>query len=194
MATHQNFWEATILTVYTFSCSSLVEQMSLAQGICHLAQLLRVSILVLMPTNRAFDKTKKQHAKTLHTQNSENEVLPSCLHPILNVLINITSLPCVSLNLDKPCDWIILIWCVNFLAHAPWDSMLVVFVEATIASRLFSNSTTCNWTEMGPRAIPSGKGNWENNDLSKKTDLIGLACILSRHKPQLFAMLQLGCF
>lgn len=33
---------------------------------------------------------------------------------------------------------------------------------------------------MGPRAIPSGKGNWENNDLSKKTDLIRLACTLCK--------------
>lgn len=131
--------------MYTSSCSSLVEQMSLAQDICHLAQLLRVSILVLIPTSRAFDKTKKQDTQTLHTQDSENEVLPSCLHPILNVLINITSLPCISLNFDKPCDWIILIWFVNFLAHATF----VVFVEATTASALFSHST-CNWTEMVP--------------------------------------------
>ena len=142
--------------------------MSLPQDICHLAQLLTVSILVLIPTSRAFDKTKKQDTQTLHTQDSENEVLPSCLHPILNVLINITSLPCISLNFDKPCDWMILIWFGNFLAHA----ILAVFVEATTASTLFSHSTTYNWTVMGPRAIPSGKEDWGHNDLSKKTHLI----------------------
>lgn len=78
----------------------------------------------------------------------------------------------------------ILIWFGNFLAHA----ILAVFVEATTASTLFSHITTYNWTVMGPRAIPSGKEDWEHNNLSKKTHLIRQAGTQSKYKPQLLSV------
>ena len=41
---------------------------------------------------------------------------------------------------------------------------------------------------MGPRAIPSGKEDWEHNNLSKKTHLIRQAGTQSKYKPQLLSV------